>query len=76
MLVLKSGTVTALQGLAARMGLCPRGFDGCGLVAEGIVGFWWSVGLWVIPWVGFQVQLGLVAGSGCCCGWVVVRGWI
>ena len=53
------------------MGLRPRDFGGCGLVAEGFVGFWWCVGFWVAPWVG--CRLGLVDGGGR--GRVVVRGW-
>ena len=55
-----------------RVGLRPRVFCGCGLVAEGFVGFWWCAGLWVAPWV--ECQLGLL--DGCCSGLVVVRGWV
>ena len=54
------------------MGLHPRGLSGCGLVAEGFVGFWWCAGLWVAPWVG--CRLGFVDGGGC--GLVVVRFWV
>ena len=66
--------LSLVQGWAPWVGLRPRGFGGCGLVGEGFVGFWWRVGLWLVPWVGFQ--LGLVTVNGCVGGRVVVRGWI
>ena len=59
-----------LRGWDPRVGLRPRGFGGCGLVAEGLVGFWWCAGLWVARWVG--CRLGLLDGGGR--GRVVVRG--
>ena len=62
--------LSLVRGWDPRVGLRPRGLGGCGLVAEGFVGFWWCAGLWVAPWVG--CLLGFVDGGGC--GLVVVRG--
>ena len=52
--------LSLVRGWDPRVGLRPRGLGGCGLVAEGFVGFWWCAGLWVAPWVGVSVGL---------CGW-------
>ena len=66
-----------------RVGLRSRGLGGCGLVAAGIMGLWWCTvrGLWVAPqaWapsLRFGCWLGLRLLDGCCCGLVVVRGWV
>ena len=38
--------LSLVRGFDPRVGLRPRGLGGCGLVAEGFVGFWHGVGLW------------------------------
>ena len=66
--------LSLVRGWDPRVGLRPRGFGGCGLVAEGFVGFWWCAGLWVAPWI--WCQLGLQVVDGCCCGRGVGFGFI
>ena len=59
-----------VRGWAPSVGLRPRVFGGCGLVAEGFVGLWWCTVLWVAPWG--WVSVGPFgwrwSWSGCCEG--------